>query len=77
MKDKDTELRKLNELSHDDIERFEYVITELKSLIYNKKITEKTLQRLTQITQVITFIRNEHSDNLITWLKQGYILDED
>ena len=77
MKDKETETRKLNELQHDDVERFEYVIVELKSLIYNKKVTEKTLQRLTELVQVLTFIRNEHSDNLITWLKQGYILDED
>ena len=77
MKDKETETRKLNELQHDDVDRLEYVIVELKSLIYNKKVTEKTLQRLTELVQVITFIRNEHSDKLITWLKQGYILDDD
>jgi|10_taG_2_1085330.scaffolds.fasta_scaffold08066_4 hypothetical protein len=77
MKDKDTELRKLNELQSEDIERLEYVITELKSVIYNKKITEKTLRDITQIVQILTFTRNEHSDSLITWLKQGYILDED
>lgn len=77
MKDKDTELRKLNELQQDDVERFEYIIAELKSLIYNKKITEKTVHDLNQLVQVITFIKNEHSDNLIKWLKQGYILDED
>tara|TARA_R110000751_G_scaffold117087_2_gene217232 strand:+ start:381 stop:614 length:234 start_codon:yes stop_codon:yes gene_type:complete len=77
MKKITTELRKLNELHTDDIEHLQYVISEFKSMIYNKKVTEKTIRDLTQLISVLTFMRNEHAQALMTWLKQGFILDED
>ena len=75
MKNKETEIRKLNELSADDIDRVDYIMTELKSFKYNKEITEKTVDTLNTLTQMLSFMRQEHSKNLLTWLKQGYLIE--
>ncbi len=76
MRNKDKEIRKLNELQEDDIDRIDYIMSELKSFKYNKEVTEKSTATLSSLIQILTFMRDEHTRNLFVWLKQGFLIED-
>lgn len=75
MKKKEKIIKKLNELQDSDIEKIDYILSELKSLKYKKEVTEKSIKTLTTIILALSHMRNEHVDYLVSWLKQNYLLE--
>jgi hypothetical protein len=72
---RDEKLKKVNHLTEGDIDSLTFCAEELTRMAKSKHITEDSIKRLDSILTQLMSMRSRHSENLLTWLKQGYVAD--
>jgi hypothetical protein len=76
MREKETELKKLNEIGLNDQERLDYIREELRKVIADNKVTSKTVKTLDTLVMTLFQIRRDWSDYISQWMKQGWLIDD-
>lgn len=72
MLSKKQKLVKINKFTEPDVEEMTYCVEELKRLLSIRHVNESEIKKLDSIIIQLLSLRERHSSNLITWLKQGY-----
>tara|TARA_R110000765_G_scaffold406225_1_gene503114 strand:+ start:888 stop:1118 length:231 start_codon:yes stop_codon:yes gene_type:complete len=72
----DQKLKKINNISEEHKKELEFIIEKLKAVIKADDITLGSTKSLTKAITELSQLRDKHVEYLITWLKQGFFLDE-
>lgn len=75
MKSKKELESKINTFLDRDKETIRFCTEKLKNLLESDTITEENIQTIEAIITDLTNIRKSHTDLIVRWLKQGYVLD--
>tara|TARA_R100001509_G_scaffold61271_3_gene33871 strand:- start:514 stop:741 length:228 start_codon:yes stop_codon:yes gene_type:complete len=75
MKNKEEEIKKLNNFTPVVQERMAYVESKIKEIKTKKTIDIQTVKELDNLISELLVIRSGFVDNLINWTKQGYLIE--
>ena len=75
MKKLNEEKRKLNEFTPTTVERLTVIEEKIKQIKEGKKIEQQTIADLDNLIYEVQVLRSSFVQNLINWMKQGYIID--
>jgi hypothetical protein len=75
MKKLNEEKRKLNEFTPTTVERLTVIEEKIKQIKEGKKIEQQTIVDLDNLIYEVQVLRSSFVQNLINWMKQGYIID--
>tara|TARA_R100001082_G_scaffold107315_1_gene81047 strand:+ start:2709 stop:2933 length:225 start_codon:yes stop_codon:yes gene_type:complete len=74
MKNKNEEIKKLNTLTPNAVERLNIMEQKLKEL-KSKQVNEETIKELDNLISELLVMRSSFVDNIINWTKQGYLVE--
>tara|TARA_R100000458_G_C8263963_1_gene239217 strand:+ start:1443 stop:1667 length:225 start_codon:yes stop_codon:yes gene_type:complete len=74
MKNKNEEIKKLNTLTPNALERLNIMEQKLKEL-KSKQVNEETIKELDNLISELLVMRSSFVDNIINWTKQGYLVE--
>ena len=75
MKNKEEEIKKLNNFTPVVQERMSYVESKIKEIKTKKTVDIQTVKELDNLISELLVIRSGFVDNLINWTKQGYLIE--
>jgi len=75
MKKIDEETKKMNEYTPATVERIAVIEDTIRQIKKKKKIEQQTIKDLDNLIYEVQVLRSGFVENLINWMKQGYIID--
>lgn len=76
MKNKIEEVKKLNSLTPQAIERLNVMMENLNRVKTRDSVDEQTIKEVDNLIADLLVLRSNFVDNVINWTKQGYLVEE-